>query len=214
MSITDAQFLDIYLRAQQEPPSPPGTPPGLRHVSTFWAGLSDARGTAGRDLYTGVVQTPKQSASWLAAVGYLCWFDQVGGALVLDSKPNVGSAFLGGLERFSDLSEAEREALYGLRNSLAHDYSLINPKTAQNARFPLRWHCFALDPHAHPIQFPAKPWDGLTYPPTQTSVGLRWVGDLAELVKDRVLAFAGQGRVSPTYPADQALPRFTMQYAA
>jgi hypothetical protein len=51
-------------------------------------------------------------------------------------------------------------------------------------------------------------------PPPQTSVGLRWVGNLAELVKDRVLERWAEGRLSAAYPAPEAFIRFGMRYWA
>ena len=213
MGITDQEFLQIYLTAKQQPASPPGVQPQPRHVSTFWAGLQNSRGTAGRDLDSGRVVSAEHSASWLAAIGYLCWFDQVGTAIVLDGKLNPGSSFLGALDRFSDLDEREREALYALRSSLAHDFSLINSKVA-SPRNPLRWHCFQLDPFDHPIFFPPTPWDGVTYPPPETVVGLMWISDLAERVKAGVLQCWRDGRLSPGDAPGVALARFSFGYVA
>jgi hypothetical protein len=104
--------------------------------------------------------------------------------------------------------------LYALRNSLAHDYSLVNARNERNSRHPLRWHCFVLDPEDHPIRFPSEAWDGVTYPSPSTSVGLRWVGNLAEEVKDRILERWHQDRLSLSCPVAEARARYGMAYIA
>ena len=89
----ESDFLTFYFTAQPE--TAHGlTPPRQRRVSTFWAAIYDAREAAGRARDTGDLIAPESSRYWLAAIGYLCWFDQVGSALVVDGVPNKGPAFL------------------------------------------------------------------------------------------------------------------------
>ena len=90
----------------------------------------DARQATGRDAY-GLLPHDAASPSWLGAVGYLCFIDQVGSAIYRQSRgrPRARTDFHCGLKSFSHLHRTASDVcdvLYSLRCSLAHDYSLLN----------------------------------------------------------------------------------------
>jgi hypothetical protein len=90
--------------------------------------------------------------AWLATIGFLVLFDQIGTALERTDRPTQGGSSVelalehtdrptqGGscvelaLERFSGVQEAECAGLYALRCALAHDFSLVNLPAATPCR--------------------------------------------------------------------------------
>ena len=130
-----------------------GGPTGRTRIrSSFEAAFGDAEAAFGGPV-------------WLSAVGYLCWFDQLGDALRrTDRRPVSSRAFEKALEWFSPLSAAERAALYALRCALAHDYSLVNVPEFKDPKG--RWrsyqHAFVLhvDDLENLVTFPDERWNG------------------------------------------------------
>ncbi|MET8853393.1 hypothetical protein [Amycolatopsis sp. NPDC004625] len=158
---------------------------GQQYRSSFNALLGDARHAAGRDT-TGLLV--RQSATlWLGATAYLVLLDQIGKTFTLadfsivQSRPAINQA----LACFTDLDSASIEALYALRCSLAHDYSLASP-----SKRPERTHLFRLahDEHTPLVTFPQEPWpnDYSVVRGHNTLVNLRKIGDLVEGVVDRL----------------------------
>lgn len=195
---SDSMALVQYLSGPDEP-RPEAT---WVCKSSYWALLQDARGAAGRDLRTGEVRVPEHSASWLAAMGYLCWFDQLGSAIRRRDRPlKTGRyGFFDCLIQFSDLSGDERDALWGLRSSFAHDYSLIREDTKSGKHY-----LFELDVHDAPlIQLPGEPWGGGedTGGRHQTVVGMRALGDFAEGVQRTINGVWQAGDLLPATTAD------------
>jgi hypothetical protein len=84
----------------------------------------------------------------LGAIGYLCFFDQLGSAVRrTDQNPESSNTLEMALELFTDLSESDRAVLYALRCSLAHDFSRCNmAEQARLSRRPLLRHQFELWP--------------------------------------------------------------------
>lgn len=177
--------------------------------SSFWALLMDARCTAGRDPGTGRVVDPARSESWLAVMGYLCWFDQVGAAVHLAGETGSSRGFHRCLLQFSDVSSKDRSALLGLRNAFAHNYGLIAHHRRRQEHY-----AFALDVDGPLIEHPDTAWDGgFPVPPSVTTiVGLRELGDLAEIVKTRVLAAQAAGELMPALPPAELCDRFLFTY--
>jgi hypothetical protein len=125
-------------------------------------------------------------------VRYLILLDQVGKCFRLTGSDGFGDvAIVRAVYAFSDVKDrAILDALYALRNALAHDHSLFNP----SVKVPSRRHVFNLTAdHTTPlISFPNRPWSG-TYdlnnlPPADeiTLVNLLKIGDLGEAVVNRV----------------------------
>ncbi|OOC08522.1 hypothetical protein B0293_00995 [Amycolatopsis azurea DSM 43854] len=124
---------------------------------------------------------------WLGATAYLVLLDQVGKTFTLidfsidQTRPAIHQA----LTCFTSLDSASIEALYALRCSLAHDYSLASP-----SGHPERTHLFRLahDEHTPLISFPQEQWpiDYSVIQGHETLVNLRKIGDLVEGVVDRL----------------------------
>jgi hypothetical protein len=118
---------------------------------------------------------------------YLILLEHVGSYLSdskLSTKPDgSGEAFKRALDMFGPpMSVDERDALWVLRNSFAHDFSLAKKRGHQ--QFLLGW-TRASQP---PVTLPAVPWDGADYssPANPTEVNLRAVEDLAEDVVRKI----------------------------
>jgi hypothetical protein len=106
--------------------------------SSFAAAITDARNVSGRDPLTGEVLRPEGTLAWIGAVAWLCFLDQVGVALtrtdisqgqssrLADRHGRQEDSFRSGLVLFAGLDDDAIAALWALRCSLAHTYSLMN----------------------------------------------------------------------------------------
>jgi hypothetical protein len=176
----------------------------LSYTSLFWALVRDARLTANRDLDTGLqLETnwsqPKQLI-WPSSLLYMVLMDQMGTAFQpKGSSPKHTQGFRNALDLFATkvapLTEEDQAALYALRCSFAHDYSLINIPGDQK-RSDL-FHLFKLiwtpDPSEALIELPPIPWDGtlgLGTPNYRTVVNLWKFEELAESVVGHVQELA------------------------
>lgn len=207
MTIPEGKALHSYLAQSNE------IGPDTRYMvkSSFYALLEDARGAAGRDIYTGEVRDDRRSASWLAAMGYLCWFDHVGGAVRLRSSAEKRGDFYTCLAQFASLPMAHRKALWGLRNSFTHGYGLVSHHAKTRS-----YYVFTLDTEGELVQHPDEAWDG-EFPigdGHETIVSLRALGDLAESVHDRVLEAFQRGELTTACPVDEFEPRYLFSYLA
>jgi hypothetical protein len=189
---------------------------GIKYQSSLTAILGDARGAANRD-ERGRVKPGHTSQSWLAATGYLIMLDQVGKTFSIDGRPDrfnnpVGNA----IDHFSPVRDAGTiEALWGLRNALAHDYSLFNKNP--NGPKPGREHAFnfTADTASPLVEFPAVPWNRVYKQPAAdqvTVVNLRKVGDLAETVFSSVCNSFRRGTLRLRMSLDEFEWRYGMQY--
>jgi hypothetical protein len=118
---------------------------------------------------------------------YLILVEHVGSYLSAskaETRPSgSGSAFKRALEMFGPpMPQSERDALWVLRNSFAHDFSLAKPRG--HHQFLLGWTLDSLPA----VTLPAVPWDGVSYssPASPTEVNLRAVEDLAEAVVRKI----------------------------
>jgi hypothetical protein len=181
-------------------------------VSSLVAVLRDARAATGRYLATGEV-SPKQrgSGSWLGVLGYMVMLDQIGECFRpadASSLPNGTPDLIKALTYFADeIPDRERQALYALRCSFAHDYSLVNiPSNRRTDRL----HHFRLseDPTPCPlVDLPAVPWDGdiaRRSVSTATRVSLRRLGDVAESMYTRLLGLHSRRELSIALPGGAA----------
>jgi hypothetical protein len=133
---------------------------GLTYKSSLIALLADARGAAQRDQTTGDVVVGSESTSWLGAVGYLILLDQIGKCFKpLDNPATDAEPIIRALRNFSTIQDNPTlQALYALRNALAHDYALFNP----NKYDPARCHAFnfCVGTAGPVVRLPVKRWDG------------------------------------------------------
>jgi hypothetical protein len=195
------------------------TPPraGVNVVSSFWAVLRDARGVTGRNPDTGRLEWPEHAATWLGAVGYLLFFNQVGGAIRPASAPATQSSepdILTCLRHFTPLKESEREALYALRCALAHNYSFVNQGR------PGLNHVFTLVPgtiNDAIVIVADPPWNGdfsTVHRAPRTVVNLLALAELGEMVAQYVVMVGSAGglAVDPAVGYEELLTRYTFSF--
>jgi len=186
----------------------------LVRESSLHAALRDCRPLQGRYVATGMLPAGDGAPSWIGAIGYLCVVDQLSSA-VRHASPTSRSRTEADapdnyrvLYDFTDLDSVSIEALYGLRCSLAHDYSLANRKPG----LPARQHVFHLS--GDPGQVTNLPssedlrWNGdwaesdTAFEPTEVS--LRAVGDLVEVLVSTIRAEHRAGNVQIALPGGPA----------
>jgi len=158
-----------------------------RLYSSFVAALKDARTATNRDVETGECDNSSAHGSWLGALGYLALLDQIGKSYAPTSESEAIHAgpFKTALLRFApytsfgdEIGELQVETLYGVRCSLAHDFSLLH----RDRRNKFHFH-FAFGQGEGAIVTRAeRAWDGESelLPENRTVVNLQRVGDLVE----------------------------------
>ena len=100
---------------------------GTNYRSSLEALLRDARGAAGRNMFTGTIEEADRSRSWLAAIGYLALLDQVSNLLeVPESAGKKATSFEHLLVWDGYLLANEAAAVYALRCAFVHSYGLLN----------------------------------------------------------------------------------------
>jgi hypothetical protein len=187
---------------------------GYRYLSGFTAILRDAREDSGRCPDSGIVKKEERTGHWLGSVGYMILLDQVGKCF----KPRVAQAVVAGsaIEKCltywtPELSEREIGALYGLRNGLAHDYSLFN----QNPKRLAVQHLYRLDRARGQgvVRFGKSQWDGdylNVNLDCETHVSLYEFGELVEEVARRVQTSAKNSELEVVLSggSDELLQRY------
>src|SRR5262245_54024261 len=103
--------------------------PGVTSVSCFRAAVRDARQLSGRNVQTGALRRRLRhgKAVWLGTLVYLVLLDHFG--QVLAPKPRAPSPepFMEPLTDFAPaLDVRDRQMLYALRCSFAHQFALAN----------------------------------------------------------------------------------------
>jgi hypothetical protein len=159
---------------------------GVTHFSGFCGALKDARKMTGRNIETGEKDNSNSFGhlgSWLGTIGYLSLLDQIGGCFKRVNGPIIQankSGIIKALKNFSSLSDDEIDAIFALRNSFAHDYSLQNI----GSRPGLIHHFLVDNSSSNPaIILPRQNWDGLIANKTSqntTYINLQALGDLVE----------------------------------
>lgn len=105
-------------------------------------------------------QTP---VLWLASLGYLVALEAIGSTVCKPANhfPRRGETddFIAGAREFAvhPMSRHNADALYALRSSLAHAYSLDNTYRGRTYRF-------ALAEGGPLLRRPRRPWDGVSLP--------------------------------------------------
>lgn len=222
----ESAALDQYLSAPQWTDHGDG----LRSCaeSSFSAALRDARGATGRGP-DGKVVEPERSASWLGAMGYLAFLDQVGTAVrSVDFQRPAGDrqpALRRALAQFAPswVTEEHGLVLWALRNSLAHDYSLFSQHRDRSGQLVVdssRHFAFSFDVEGDElIQRAEAQWSGVLHPDElpiecRTVVSLRQLGDLAERVRARVVEehACGRLRIALDGGADEMNVRYRFRF--
>lgn len=170
---------------------------GYRVRSSFEAAYTDADNARG---------------SWIGAIGDLVWLDQIGTAL---TRTNRTSSAPTSLERALELfspgrSVKQRAALYALRNALAHDFSLVNPRNGNTPRDIALRHSFNLEFEADGplIRFPRKPWDGDWNAFNPTGVNLARLATVTAKMRDTIYRCYRQGTLQLALAPEIARRRF------
>jgi len=189
---------------------------GMKYQSSLIAILRDARGAGNRD-DMGRVKPGCRSQSWLAATAYLILLDQVGKSFgVAGIADEFNHAIGRALSHFSPVGDKPTvEALYALRCTFAHDYSLFNEDPS--GRHPLRNHAFNLtaDTVSPLVEFPAARWDGTYHhtPPEQTTTVNLWrLGDLGETVVGQLRKHHRKGTLELRLALDEFQWRYGMSF--
>lgn len=165
----------------------------LTFFSGFCGALKDARKMTGRNIETGAKDGTNQFGhlgSWLGTIGYLSLLDQIGGCFKRVGGPVVEenkSGIIKALKYFSNLDDNQIDAIYALRNSFAHDFSLQNV----GKRAGLTHHfVVGNSPIESLIILPSNPWDGILESKSKknlTKINLQALGDEVEkLVKNLI----------------------------
>ena len=180
---------------------------GSQLWSSLDAGLRDARHVTGRDESTGVVVEEQRTQRWLGVAGYLSILDQLGSVVVAAGRraPTQASPrFKLAAATFCGIRGEDERALWALRNSLIHDFSLINIPTSRSGP-TLR--AFSLRTVGAMVEHPAQDWDG-TFPVDQgqrTRVNVREVAEQVERGVERARALYAAGNL------DDALPELEVE---
>jgi len=166
---------------------------GIHIFSGFTAALRDSRAATGRDEFGNKV-APTKYGCWLGAIGYMALLDQIGTCFKPKQKPyESGNSIRKALKYFSNLSDDEIEALYALRCSFAHDFSLHNIKKDK----PSRTHRFrvGIGASTHVVTLPTIRWDG-NYESENldnfTTINLEAFGDLVEDICHQLFTLASR----------------------
>ncbi len=182
--------------------------------SGFMAALRGARGLTARDLVTGE-KTEGDHGNWLGAIGYLILLDQIGKCfkpLAIEKVPD-GNPISVALKLFSTLEPLEIDAIYALRCSFAHDFSLSNiPKSGKKSLY----HFFLVHQGADGplIRLPKESWDGNQEnknQSNQTAINLELLGDLVDNICIQLKDLAHRGEIETILPGgtDELIQRYS-----
>lgn len=186
----------------------------VTHRSSFVALLGDVRAASGRD--ANGKKEPKHHGNWLAIIGYLILLDQIGDTFAIKGKtPSEGNAIYRALGTFSSLGKRERKAIYALRCSLAHEYSLFNiPPLRRGKRDPELFHLFNLcqGSRGNIVTLPEKKWDGKhSNLDSITTVNVELLGDLVEDIVQKLITYAHKDELEIILPG--GLEEFAMRFS-
>ena len=159
---------------------------GETFFSGFCGALKDARKMTGRNIETGAKDNSNSFGhlgSWLGTIGYLSLLDQIGGCFKRINGPIIQvnkSNIIKALKNFSSLNDNKIDAIYALRNSFSHDYSIQNI----GSRPGLIHHFLVDNSSTNPaIILPQQNWDGIITnktPQNVTYINLQALGDIVE----------------------------------
>lgn len=182
MNDTEKKVLNLYF-------SNPKKTDSYEIKSPYIAALLDSRITTGRNKRTGK-KLNKSHGSWIGSLGYMALLDHVGKIIKLKNKSNkTSNSFLNSLYNFSDLSEKQIYALYSLRCSFAHDYSLFNIPKNDDHKKNLKIHRFRVTQgnNGDLIIFPKENWNGDYNDENNiTTINLELFCDLVESINKKI----------------------------
>lgn len=163
---------------------------GYEMKSPYIAALIDSRIATCRNKRSGK-KLNKGHGSWIGALGYMALLDHVGKIIEFKDKKNTTKkSFLGSLYNFSNLKKKEIYALYSLRCSFAHDYSLFNIPHNDDKEKELKCHRFRVTQGdtGELIVFPKDIWNGdLKNEDNITIINLELFGDLVESIHKKIV---------------------------
>jgi hypothetical protein len=188
--------------------------------SALIGGLCEVRKFAGRDIETGKplhnrTESGGYQGHWLALLGYFAILDQMGScfkdlncSIKIETKEK---AFNICLKRFAThLDIYERKAIYALRNSVAHDYCLINENNVDDK---LRHHFgLYIDPKIPLVKVPSPLWDGVMAhrnSQNQTKINIDKLGDLVEGIYQNIVNLACDGALTVEIPFDNLIKKYS-----
>ncbi len=185
----------------------------IRRKSSFKAALCDARKTTRRQS-NGNTKSGINHGNWLGAIGYMTLLDQIGNCLKPAGKPQ--SKYKTGLKRaldyFSDLPETEINALYALRCSFAHDYSLINIDNhydEKNKHKDKLSHRFHVGISGKIVSLPHQKWDrNFKNISNVTYVNLAAFGDLVEQICHKIKKKYQEGKLELSLPIEEFMEKY------
>jgi len=139
--------------------------------SSFVLAIRDARSISGRDPESGEngldILTNEKSFlspnSFIGLINYLLILEMIGKIFKIKngSKIKKNNSIYKALHQFYNLDEKDINTIIALRNSLAHNYSLVNIPYNEIENNDKR-HKFILcySSNVNIIEYPTKPWDG------------------------------------------------------
>ncbi len=199
--------LDDYFRIGPSPQSD-----GSNLWSSLEAAIRDARYVTGRDEITGKVTDEQRTQRWLGAAGYLSLLDQLGSAVVPVGRATpkyAGQRFALAARTFGGITGDEKDALWALRNSLVHDFSLIN--IPANKKGPtLRAFSLTAVEHEWMVRHPSTRWNG-RFPVASRSKTKVNVRELAERIEEAVAnarKMHGNGELEAAVPRREFESRY------
>ena len=218
LNSNDRQGLAIHVHAAQTQ--------SQQYVSNFWSLVREARYVAHRDLETGsptyLEGERPQTVIWAASLLYMVLLDQIGSAFEPQGEPPAdirAPGFKRALELFAprvvQLTSTEQDALYALRCSFDHDFSLVNQPDNQRhlARyahlFRLVW---SLDRPL--VELPPNPWNGTINAFTttdRTTINLKAFEELVEGVVSVIQELARADQLE--LGSDLTAMEFTIRYS-
>lgn len=189
--------------------------------------MRDARRITGRNSKTGEKENGFLTSdkevlnpnSHIGLINYLLILDMIGIIFKENgAKPEGGKIFCA-LSSFSSLPKPEIHAIVALRNSLAHNYGLVNLPRKSEKFYEERKHKFILDntEQASLVCFPQVPWDGQFSTKTEdqsTTVGTIALMDIVEDVYRTLLSKLEKGTATLNLAGsiDELNSRFTILY--
>ena len=197
----------------------------VNRYSCLTIALKDARLITGRNLVTGqhqlnILQNENNFISPYSFVGminYLLILDMIGSIFLISGFKTKRSNIYNALKQFSSINDKEIDTIIALRNSLAHNYSLINLPwyKEEDSR---KLHKFTLDnsENAELIKYPTNHIArNLIFSDksesSSTIIGYRKIIDLIELVYENVKSKFENGFILYRLGVDELKARFTIR---
>ncbi len=175
---------------------------GRVRASAYRRALRDARIATGRNPADGEKTNEFLHGNWLGALGYLSLLDQIGTCFkpINMVKSEGRNSIIKALNCFSDLDKQESFALFALRCSFAHDFSLFNIPSEKDRDKELLTHHFTVGiGNEFPLVYlPFRLWSGKHEDRNKynkTFVNLEKLGDLVEEICGKIQALADSGQL-------------------